>query len=69
MDRETVYTIAGSPDDGYAAYDLLGRLAAAGETFGQCVDSLRNRQRSGWLAPGAIHKRPDEPVAQGERAA
>ena len=57
---ETVYTIAGNADDGFAAYDLHGRLCGAGETFAACVDSVRNRQRSGWLAAGPIFRRVEE---------
>lgn len=68
MDRETVYTVAGDEKHGFAAYDTYGFLMAAGETFAACCDSIRNRQRSGWLAAGPIHRRPDEPVAQGEAA-
>lgn len=69
MPAETVYTICGTPEDGYGAYNLVGELCAAAETFAACSDSIRNRQRSGWLAPGAIHRRPDEgAVAQGEAA-
>ncbi len=52
---DTVYTVAEDPDHGgFVAYDLMGRLSGAGETFGQCVDSVREKQRSGWLRPGAI---------------
>lgn len=57
---EQVYTIAGTPDDGYAGYDLRGELCGAGATFGQCVDSIRGRQRSGWLAPGPILRQMTE---------
>ena len=60
MAQEQVYTIGGDPEQGYAAYDLMGRLCGAGETFGECVDSIRNRQRSGWLTPGPIYRRIED---------
>ena len=61
--NETVYTIAGTPEDGYSGYNLRGELCGAGETFAQCVDSIRERIRSGWLAPGPIFRRVEESAA------
>lgn len=58
--EDTVYTIAGNPDDGYAAYNLRGDLCAAAETFAGCMDSIQQRIRSGWLSPGPIFRRIEE---------
>lgn len=63
MAQEQVYTVAGSVDAGYAAYNLYGELCAAAETFGGCCDSVRNRQRSGWLTPGPIFRQIEEGAA------
>ena len=55
MRSEQVYTVGEDPDyGGFVAYDLRGELCGAGTTFAECVDSIRNRQRSGWLSPGPI---------------
>ena len=59
---ETIYTIDGNADDGYAGYNLVGELCGAGETFAECADSIRNRIRSGWLTPGPIFRRIEEQV-------
>ena len=51
---ETVYTIAGNATDGFVVYNLRGEVCGAGDTFGECVDSIQQRIRSGWLTPGPI---------------
>lgn len=56
MLADTIYTAAWDGER-WAAYDTRGEVCAIADTFAEAADSIRARQRAGFIAPGPVHRR------------